>query len=261
MKLFDAHCHLPEGNIELMLERAAAANVTGLALCGTSPDDWDEVCQYSEKFPEIFPMIGIHPWFVSGAWQAEFQRLKAYCIGTHKLPQGLEKDAPTLSVGIGECGLDFSDQFKNRVEQEECFSAHLKPAEELNRPVAVHCVRAWGRLLEILREHPAPKKILHAFSGAVELIPEFTELNCWFSFCGNATNPNAKRVHAAAAAVPQERLLIETDAPDFPPTGCSAPNEPANLIYVARAVAKLRTASVEQIADITRLNAECLFQF
>ena len=74
-------------------------------------------------------------------------------------------------AGIGETGLDFQERFTNRPEQEASFVAHLDLARELNRPIAVHCVHAWGRLVDILREHPAPRVLLHAFGGAAELIP------------------------------------------------------------------------------------------
>jgi TatD DNase family protein len=234
------------------MERAAAAGVEGIAVCGTSPADWvycidaHRNVQGLENYPMVFPMIGIHPWFCSEHWKESFQRLEK-----------MVREIPML--GIGECGLDFQERFQNRAEQEACFRAHLELADELNRPVAVHCVQAWGRMLEILREFPEPKKILHAFGGAVELIPELTELNCYFSFCGNVTHPNAKRVHAAAAAVPSERLLIETDSPDFPPAGCESPNEPANLIHVARAVAALRGVSADAIASLTLSNAKSIF--
>lgn len=261
MEMFDAHCHLQEDvlfpNLGKIMERAAAVGVVRMAVCGTLPKDWPKVFQCMKKSKEFFsPLgkekcaltqsVGIHPWFVSKDWKKEFQ--------------SLEKDASMLSVGIGECGLDFQKRFTNRAEQEECFRAHLDLATTLDRPVAVHCVQAWGRMLEILRDYPKPKKILHAFGGAAELIPELTELNCWFSFCGNVTNPNAKRVRAAVVEVPDDRLLVETDAPDFPPLGCSKPNEPANLIHVVRAVSEFRKEPVEQIAALTFANAERLFQ-
>lgn len=263
MKLFDAHCHLPAvakamadtqdetllPEIGGIMERAAAAGVERMACCGTSPEDWNQVLQLAEQFPQIIPMIGTHPWFVKGR------------DGSPSCPiQILEKmvrDFP--NIGIGETGLDFQDRFNNRAEQEAAFTAHLDLARELNRPVAVHCVHAWGRLIEILREHPAPKIILHAFGAAPELIPELVELNCWFSFCGSVANPQAKRVRASVVAVPEERLLIETDAPDFPPSGCESPNEPANLIHVARAVAELRGVSVEAVASRTFSNATQVF--
>ncbi len=280
IRLFDAHCHLEDAalfpDLGNVLERAAAAGVEALAASFDFSNAWKKekpffqtletgcignhtTFQGLEKPPVIFPGIGIHPWFVSRDWKKDFQTLEACCIGAHSFFQGMENDAPKMPVGIGETGLDFQDRFNNRAEQEECFAAHLDLARKLDRPVTVHCVKAWGRLLEILRDYPEPNKILHAFGGAVELIPELTGLNCWFSFCGNVTNPNAKRVRAAAAAVPAGRLLIETDAPDFPPAGCAAPNEPANLIHIARAIAGLRAVPLEDICRLTFDNAQKLF--
>lgn len=261
MRLFDAHCHLqaPEifPDIGKILECAASAGAENIAICGTSSKDWKNVLERSQKFPgigkqkctptQLVPMLGIHPWFCSRQWKEDFQTLEK-----------LLSENP--GAGIGETGLDFQPRFSNRAEQEASFAAHLELARELNRPVAVHCVQAWGRMVEILREFPAPKKILHAFGGSPELIPELIELNCWFSFCGNVTNPKAKRVRASVTAVPDDRLLIETDSPDFPPAGCSAPNEPANLIHVARAVAELRDVSVEEIAELTFRNSTDFFR-
>jgi TatD DNase family protein len=260
MKLFDGHCHLQDDalfpDIGSVMERAAEAGIERMACCGTSPDDWNQVLQLAKEFPQIIPMIGIHPWFVKG-------RDSSPSCPSENRPsrfQTLEKllrDHP--EAGVGETGLDFHERFTNRAEQEASFAAHLDLARKLNRPVAVHCVHAWGRLIEILREHPAPKIILHAFGGAPELVPELAELNCWFSFCGSVTNPNAKRVRASIVAVPEDRLLIETDSPDFLPPGCESPNEPANLIHVARAVAELRGVSVEAIASLTFSNSTQVF--
>lgn len=228
------------------MERAAAAGVERIVCCGTNSRDWKKVFQTSEKYPQIYPMIGIHPWFVSGHWKKSFQTLEK-----------MVREFPSL--GIGETGLDFQKRFTNRADQEASFAVHLDLARELERPVTVHCVKAWGRLIEILREHPVPKIILHAFGGAPELIPELTELNCWFSFCGSVTNLKAKRVRASAAAVPDDRLLIETDAPDFPPAAVDGPNEPANLIHTARAVADFRGISLEELAELTVFNGLKLF--
>ncbi len=250
MKLFDAHCHLQDEalfpELKNVVERSAAAGVTRFACCGTSSGDWQMVFQLAEEFPQVIPMAGIHPWLISTEWQKHIQVLGK-----------LLKEYP--QAGIGETGLDFQEKFTNRAEQEECFAAHLDLARQLNRPIAVHCVHAWGRLIEILREHPASRVLLHAFGGAAELIPELVDLNCWFSFCGSVANLKAKRVRASATAVPADRLLIETDSPDFPLPGCPEPNEPANLIYVACAVAELRGVPVEKIAELTVANAEQFF--
>ena len=233
-------------DIGSIMARAEAAGIVRMACCGTSSGDWQKVFQLAVEYPQIFPMIGIHPWFVADGWNGEFQTLEK-----------LLREHP--EAGIGETGLDSHKRLTNRAEQEASFAAHFDLAREMNRPVAVHCVHAWGRLIEILRQHSAPRVLLHAFGGAVELIPELAELNCWFSFCGSVTNPKAKRVRAAAVAVPADRLLIETDSPDFTPAGCQPPNEPANLVQVARATAELRGASTEQLAVLTFNNAERFF--
>lgn len=250
MKLFDVHCHLQDQalfpDIKNVMERAEAAGVERFVCCGTSSGDWQTVVQLAEQFPQVIPMVGLHPWFVSTGWLKYVQMLEK-----------LLEEHP--EAGVGETGLDFQEKCTNRVEQEECFAAHLDLARELNRPVAVHCVRAWGRLVEILRVHPAPRVLLHAFGGAAELIPELVELNCWFSFCGSAANPQSKRVRASAAAVPNGRLLIETDSPDFPLAGCLPPNEPANLAVVVRAIAELRGIAVEKLAALTFTNSEQFF--
>lgn len=250
MKLFDAHCHLADAALRSdlgnVLARAAEAGVSGLVCCGTSPDDWQSVCELPQQFPQILPMVGIHPWWVTAHWRAEFQTLG-------------ERLRENPRAGLGETGLDFQPRLINRAEQEASFAAHLDLARELNLPVAVHCVQAWGPLLAILRTHPAPKVLLHAFGGAAQLIPELIELNCWFSFSGAVTNPRMKRMREAAVAVPARRLLIETDAPDFPPAGCAQPNEPANLVQVARTLAAWRGVSVEELAAQTVAVAEDFF--
>ena len=165
MKLFDAHCHLQSPDA---FERAAALGIAGMAVCGTSPKDWVDCIDAHKKFQGledssmIFPMLGIHPWFVgcrAGAVTPPKSAIMDHGYNWMDHFQCLEqilRDFPT--VGIGECGLDFSDRFENRAEQEECFAAHLDLARELERPIAVHCVQAWGRMVEILREFPEPKK-------------------------------------------------------------------------------------------------------
>ncbi len=268
MKWVDAHCHLQDQqlfpDLGPVVERAAAAGVERMVCCGTNSGDWEKVLGLAEAVSDIgkanggtltlLPMIGIHPWFVSNDWTVSFQILEK-TLSEFPRRQGAEP-AP---VGIGETGLDFCDRFKNREQQEAVFAAHLDLARELNRPVVVHCVQAWGRLLDILHAHPAPRILLHAFGGAPELIPQLIKKNCWFSFCGNVTNPHVRRVRASAAAVPEDRLLMETDAPDFPPAGTDKPNEPAHLIHTARCLAELRSIPLKRLAEVTGRNAASFF--
>ena len=270
MKLFDAHCHLQDvPDIESLMARAASAGIERMVCCGTSSKDWNRVLQLATEFPQIIPMIGLHPWFVCHSLRSlphhECDEASLASLGSKDWKEHFQTLEKLLrkhpEVGIGETGLDFQKQFINRAEQEASFAAHLELAREMNRPVAVHCVHAWGRLVELLREHPAPRVLLHAFGGAAELIPELIKLNCWFSFCGSVTHPNAKRVRAAAIAVPENRLLVETDSPDFTPAGCEPPNEPANLVHIVRAIAGLRGIPVDRLADIVQKKERGVYFF
>jgi TatD DNase family protein len=194
-------------------------------------------------------MIGIHPWFVSDDWKEDIRIL-----------EDLLNKNPV--AGVGETGLDFQDRFSNQSEQKDSFVEHLNLANKLDRPVAVHCVRAWGKLIEVLKAHSTSRVLLHAYSGSKELIPKLLDLNCRFSFSGLVTHPNARRMREALAVVPIDRLLIETDAPDFVPQGkgLAEVNEPANLIHIAQAVSKLRKMSLEEVAEKTTRNAHQFFR-
>jgi TatD DNase family protein len=251
MKLFDAHCHLQDNTLPnrpgALLTEAAEKGVACCACCGTAEADWSKVLELAAEHSEIYPMIGIHPWLVIPDWKKSFQKLRDLLI-------------TNPSAGIGETGLDFQKRFANRAEQEASFIAHLDLADELGRPVAVHCVRAWGRLIEILKEHPAPRVLLHAFGGPAELIPELIKLNCWFSVGCTVTNPDAKRVREAAEQIPIDRLLVETDSPDLPPRGIDSPNVPANLPYVIQALSGIRNTSEEALSTQTFENTMRFFQ-
>lgn len=165
-------------------------------------------------------------------------------------------------VAIGECGLDFSraKSPELRAQQVAAFRGHAQLARETGLPLSIHCVKAHGTLLELLRERPLPPSAMHAFSGSAELAEQLTKLGHYISFAANVCIPNARRVLAAARAVPDARLLIETDSPDqTPPARRPAPNEPAFIVDVAARLAELRAASVEEIAARTMANARRLF--
>lgn len=204
---FDTHCHLQdprfEGRVPELLARAQAAGVTHMVCCATREADWDRVLGLARDHPCVLPMLGLHPWFVPEA-QGWLDRLRA------------RLRAPR--IGIGECGLDFSPGRPGRAGQEAAFEAQVRLAIELDRPLSIHCVRAWGRLLDLLRRTgiPAAGAALHAFSGSTEVAVELQGLGLYLS-CPGSSPP---------AALPT-RLLYETDAPG--PGG----REPAQLAQTA----------------------------
>jgi len=222
---FDAHCHLQDARfgdgLEAVLRRAAEAGVTHMVCCGTREEDWDRVLELGRR-PEILPMAGLHPWYVDGASPDWAERLEA---------------AFDAGAGAGEFGLDFSDGRPSRELQEAALRAQLALAIRRDLPVSLHCVKAAGRLLEILRETGLPDAggLVHAFSGAPEVALDFQALGLHLSFGRALTVPGAQRARASLAVLREDRILFETDSPDLAPEGVAGPNEPANLRLVAAA--------------------------
>lgn len=259
--LVDAHCHLQDERLAPFLdeamERARRAGVVAIVCCGSSEEDWDDVLALAKRFPSIVvPALGLHPWYLRERTSAWLGRLESL-LRAH--PQ----------AGVGECGLDHALEPRNDAEQEEVFAAQLDLARRLNRPVWIHARRAWGRMPDLLKEQGPSGAgwVIHSYSGSVEIIESLAALNVFFSFSGSLTRANNRRGRAAAAAVPADRLLIETDAPDLSPvirdpmTGESRVpeiNEPANLVHVASALAEIRGWSWDETAHTTAANARRL---
>jgi TatD DNase family protein len=257
MKLFDAHCHLHDERLADMLdplmERAAGAGVSGFFSCGTDPGDWPDVLAVSQKYRNVIPAFGLHPLYIDNADSAWPALLEEYLLKTPS--------------AIGEIGLDAAVKNYDEARQEEVFVTQLQSAAKYGLPVAVHCRKAWHRLIPLLVRHWESGRaiVIHSFSGTAQCIDRLAELGVYFSFSGSLTRSRNTRAHAAAKAVPPERLLIETDAPDIPPVidhsiDYDRPNEPAALRYVCKAMAELRETSEEEIAALTWENACRLLQ-
>lgn len=246
---FDTHCHLQDPLLlpvlPRVLERARAAGVTDLVCCATREEDWSQVLTLARDHPGVHPMVGLHPWCVHTAAPGWLERL-----------EGLLKAHP---AGLGECGLDFRPDQPERPLQEQAFAAQVRLAIALDRPLSIHCVRAWDGLVAILEATGIPRAgaVVHAYSGSRELVPALVRLGLHLSFAASAANPAAKRAHAALAAVPSERLLFETDAPALAPPGWEGPNEPAAIVRIAQAAAQVRGDA--RVAERAYANAAALF--
>lgn len=258
MNLFDAHVHLQDERLAAdrggVVARAMAAGVTGMVCCGCTAGDWAAVAELADRVPGLIPAFGVHPWYVAGQPPDWLERLAGW----------LERHP---AAGVGEVGLDHAVAERDDVRQAEYLAAQLALARARGRPVSVHCRRAWAALADALREAgPLPAGfVVHAYSGGIEFIDAVAAAGGYFSFSGSLTYPGNRRGAAAAAAVPAERLLIETDAPDMAPWVAgvrpdrTVPNEPANLPVVARRVAELRGMDVAELAALTARNARRLF--
>uniref|UniRef100_A0A6N2LED1 TatD related DNase n=1 Tax=Salix viminalis TaxID=40686 RepID=A0A6N2LED1_SALVM len=179
MKLFDAHCHLQDPRIlnktPQLIATALDTGVVRFAVNGVSEKDWNLVKEMGESHQSVIPCFGLHPWFIEERTPNWFNTLKEFF-------------QITPSAAVGEVGLDKGSHGKkiDFNDQVEVFQRQLELAKELNRPVSVHCVRAFGDLLEIMKSTgPFPAGvILHSFLGSAEMVPEFANLGAYFSFSG-----------------------------------------------------------------------------
>ena len=262
MPLFDSHCHLQDErllpHLDAAMARAAAAGVAGLMCCGSCEKDWRLLAGISRRFPHFRLSFGLHPWYVGERSTNWLDTLKAHLS--------------TTPAAIGEIRLDHALDKTTFADQESVFLAQIHLANELERPVSIHCRRAWGQLMELLdtKGWPAFGFIIHSYSGSSDLVAPLARRGAYFSFSGAITSDRNVHGRAALKAVPLDRLLIETDAPDLfpnqPPvlphflSNAGKPlNEPANLLIVAKEISTLRGLTFEEISAMTCENSQILF--
>lgn len=243
-ELIDTHCHLTFDDlareIEGVIERSRAARVTEWITVGTDPQENQKAIEFAERFENMYAAVGIHPHDAKSVTADKLAELKQ--LARHE-----------KVVAIGETGLDYHYNFSLHEDQRKVFAEHLKIAAELNLPVIIHCRKAFDETMEILNDcrRRVEKVIFHCFSGSAEQAKIVLDKGFYVSFTGVVTFKNAEKTRRAAAVVPVERLMLETDCPYMSPEPVrkQKPNEPALLIHVARFLAELKQMDLE---DFTR---------
>ena len=262
MRLYDAHNHLQDARFtapEKLIAEAANVGVVRMVVNGACEEDWPLVQQLAGKFPQVLPSFGYHPWYLherTAEWQT---RLVEFL------------DATPGSV-VGEIGLDRWKPNLPYAGQEEAFVWQLQLAAERNVAASIHCLQAWGRMHELLRATPRPTRgfLLHSYGGPKEMVAPLAKLGAYFSFPGYFMHERKARQREAFAAVPFDRLLIETDAPDqlLPESADSfllheasgqRVNHPANLRAVYEFMAQQRGGPGELFAGQVEENFRRLF--
>jgi TatD DNase family protein len=257
-KVFDSHCHLHDARVTdaaAQLARARAAGVRGFLLAGVEPDGWAIQESLAAAHADVAISFGVHPQLVAEIDRAETDRMLT------ALDVAVSRRRP---AAIGEIGLDGVGERKQSLElQEHAFRAQLAIARGRDLPVVLHVLRAQARALEIVKGDGLPRAggVMHSYSGSADMVRDWAALGLCFSFAGPVTDEAAARVHKAAQAVPRDRLLCETDAPfQTPPQYRPAQNEPAFLVAIVAALARIRGESTDELARYTDANARRLFQ-
>jgi TatD DNase family protein len=259
---FDTHAHIQRSRSERgddlaqLLENGRNNGVRAILAPSVNRADWDLLPEIATiRGVSLYFSLGLHPYYVMEVTSAQtsdlVEELGFRVISAH----------PRMRA-IGECGLDFARarDADDRAHQLAVFRAHLELARATGLPLSIHCVKAHAPMLELLREKPTPPSVMHAFSGSAELARVCAQAGHYVSFAGNLLLANARKVVEAARAVPEDRVLIETDTPDqTPPARRPAPNEPAFIVDVAQGLARVRGRSLEAIAATTMLNARRVF--
>ena len=249
MQLFDAHNHVQDErifpDIEKIMHRAREAGVVAMGVKGCCEADWHRVVDIAERYEGVHPAFGLHPWFIAGrsdAWLGKLERMLV--------------EHPQASVG--EIGIDHAIGDCDQADQEAVFLAQMELARKLDRPVSIHCRQAWGRLIKLLDGFGDLTRgmLIHCFGGSAEVATELVKRGGYISFSGSITRPNNKKAGPAIRAVPGDRILIETDAPDITPHGApSERNEPAFVRLVLAKAAELKGCSEGELAALTFQNA------
>ena len=260
----DAHAHLQDSrlapHLPQVFARAAAAGVAQVHVAATCEADWPAVAALADAHPGgVIASFGIHPWFLRNRSARWLQNLRAV-LGSRP-------------SGIGEIGLDARLEDGLDADREAVFRAQFELSYELALPASLHCRDAWEPMLEILLAappHPAGL-LIHAYSGPPDALPALAEKNVHVSFGGTLTRPKNLRARENAARVPAGRFLLESDAPDLPPTlpddaekhlvgeDGKLLSEPAYVPRVGRRLAELRGETPEAIAAETTATARRLF--
>jgi len=257
VNLVDSHCHLDAGkfrdDLDETIARARAAGVSRFLAIGTGdgPPDLEAGIRLAERYAGFLATVGVHPHDASKANEETFARLDE--LAKH----------PRV-VALGEIGLDYHYDFSPRDTQMSVFLKQLEIARGAKLPIVVHTREAWADTMQVLRENWQGGGIMHCFTGGAEQAREALDLGFHLAFGGVITYPKSEEIRAAARMVPEEFLLVETDAPYLAPVPHRGKrNEPAFVVETVRRLAEIRAVEPEHMAEATTCNFErlCLSRY
>jgi len=248
LRLVDTHCHLDIEryfpDCEATLARSRAAGVHDLVIAGVDRGGWQRMLMLSQRYNGVHAAPGLHPMYLAWHGPGDLAAL-AELAGTEQL------------VAIGEVGLDYQVENADRGAQQELFEAQIDIAARFRLPLLLHVRKAHDQVLATLRRKRFPYGgIVHAFNGSSQQAGHFIGLGFMIGVCGTVTYDRSRKIRRVAAELPLESLVLETDAPDIPPSShWGEENQPEYLPEILAALAQIRSEEREGVASQTTRNA------
>lgn len=251
--LFDTHAHYNDTQMtenKVTPDLAFAEGVTCILNAGTNLDTSKECLDFADRYEKCVAAVGIHP---------------SDCGKCGEISEAMETlrtlAAHPKAVAIGEIGLDYYWDDMPRDVQKQWFCAQMELARELNMPVVIHDREAHGDTFDIICRYPEVVGVMHSYSGSIEMASQYLKRGWYISFSGVVTFKNAERVREVARAIPQERILVETDCPYLSPVPMRGKmNHSGNLHFTAKTVAEQLGLDYDEFVKISTENAKRLFK-
>ena len=259
MKYFDSHAHYYDdrfeseldGSVDELIDALLSDSVSCVINVGTSPNASRVAAEQARRHENMYTAIGIHPSdtrFLSDI-DSEIAEIERLIL-----------DKENKCVCLGEIGLDYHYENTDKEKQREYFERQMQLAEKLGVPVCIHDRESHEDVMTVIRKYPRVVGILHSFSGSVEMAKELVKLGYYISFSGTLTFTNARKPKEVAAALPKDKVLIETDCPYLAPhPNRGKLNHSGYLEFTNRTLADIWNISEEECARITEENARRVF--
>ena len=253
--LVDSHCHLDylarDGDLDEVVARARRANIGRMLTICTKVSEFETIAGIADRFDDVWCTVGIHPHEAASEPAVDSAKLVALA------------ERPKVA-GIGETGLDYYYEHSPRAEQQTSFRAHIAAARESGLPLIVHTRDADDDTISILHDEYAKGPftgVIHCFSTSQELAEKSVKIGLYISFSGIVTFNKADDLRETAAALPLDRILVETDAPYLAPVPKRGKrNEPSFVVHTAAKVAEVKGLTPDELAAATTENFFALFR-
>ncbi|HEY4695212.1 MAG TPA: TatD family hydrolase [Candidatus Nanoarchaeia archaeon] len=255
MKLIDTHAHLQFAKFNEDREevvKRTSQELEAIIMPGAKIDSSEASVKLAQQVPNFYAAVGVHPHH-AGEWQENWSKKLGSLITEDKV------------VAVGEVGLDnyrYKDyptpDLKNQLE---ILIPQIELARAHNKPILFHCRQAYDELYEAIERYQPLTGLVHCFMGDKTVAKKFVDLGLYISFAGNLTYPQNDHMREAAAFLPEDKIVIETDSPYLAPEGLRGQrNEPVNVHFVAEIIARVKKIDLEKVALFTVTNSKKLFK-